>query len=57
MQQGLIRYHLDQLNGAKLAKWMSTFWGLTPKGRQYVVEHKLNQPHFTFSMPNEGPKA
>jgi hypothetical protein len=48
MERGVLQYHLDRLNEAGLALMTGgnyvdghTYWGLQPKGRQYVVERKL----------------
>jgi DNA-binding transcriptional ArsR family regulator len=48
MDRGVLEYHLDRLNEAGLAETTGgnylhghIYWGLTPKGRQYVVERNL----------------
>ena len=48
MEKGLMQYHLDCLDTADLAIYTGgnvlsghVYWGLTPKGRRYAVEHKL----------------
>jgi DNA-binding MarR family transcriptional regulator len=48
MEKGVVKYHLDQLNSAGMAKCTSSnynsghvYWGLTPAGRKYAVENKL----------------
>jgi DNA-binding HxlR family transcriptional regulator len=48
MERGVLQYHLDRLDAAGLAHVTGsnyvdehTYWGLTPQGRQYVVERKL----------------
>jgi hypothetical protein len=47
MAKGLMQYHLDHLDVAGLATCTGgnvngdVYWGLTPKGRRYAVEHKL----------------
>jgi DNA-binding transcriptional ArsR family regulator len=48
MDRSVMQYHLDRLAETELAEMTSfnylhehTYWGLTPKGRQYVVERKL----------------
>lgn len=48
MEQGVANYHLDLLQDCGLAHCIggsvidgSVFWGLTPKGRRYVVERGL----------------
>jgi DNA-binding MarR family transcriptional regulator len=48
MERGVLQYHLDRLQEAGLADVTGAnylhehiYWGLTPKGRQYVVEEKL----------------
>ncbi|MGA9195106.1 MAG: hypothetical protein WB037_08455 [Pseudolabrys sp.] len=49
MERGILQYHLDRLKEAGLADVTGgnylhghVYWGLTPKGRQHVVEGKLN---------------
>jgi hypothetical protein len=48
MHRGVLQYHLDRLGKAGLARLTGgnylhghTSWCITPKGRQYVAEHKL----------------
>ena len=48
MERGIAKYHLDQLNTRGLARAQggnyltgAEYWGLTPEGRQYVVENDL----------------
>jgi DNA-binding HxlR family transcriptional regulator len=48
MEQGALKYHLEQLEAAGLAKMIGLnylqghiYWGLTPEGRRHVVERKL----------------
>jgi DNA-binding transcriptional ArsR family regulator len=48
MERGVMQYHLDRLYDGGLAETTGgnylhghVYWGLTPKGRQHVVERKL----------------
>jgi hypothetical protein len=46
MQKAMVKYHLDELDRAKLAacgSWYDgdAYWGITPAGRSYVVQHGL----------------
>jgi DNA-binding transcriptional ArsR family regulator len=48
LEQGVLKYHLDRLKEGGLADIVGgnyvhghTYWALSPKGRQYVVERKL----------------
>lgn len=48
MEHGILRYHLDRLDEAKLAECTGgnldsgeIYWALRPEGRRYVVERKL----------------
>jgi len=51
MDPGVLQYHLDRLEETGLADVTGgnyidghIYWGLTPKGRRHVVEHKLIDP-------------
>jgi DNA-binding HxlR family transcriptional regulator len=48
MEKGIVKYHLDELASAGMARLTSSnyntghvYWNLTPAGRKYAVEHKL----------------
>jgi DNA-binding transcriptional ArsR family regulator len=48
MERGVLQYHLDRLDEAKLAECTGgnyvdghVYWALTPEGRRYAVERKL----------------
>ena len=50
LEQSVVQYELDKLQEAGFAEvadvnsiWETTSWGLTSKGRKYVIQKKLHQ--------------